>query len=109
MILHYENTRDVWVEPVAGSIVGEEDQPHRLQLAQGESDSDAVTTLEVKTACDETIAELADQASRTRNSILWGTRYGPVLGDVTGVLLLLLSGALMRFGLDFESRSSVCD
>lgn len=58
MILHYENTRDVWVEPVAGSIVAVEEQPHRW-LAQAESDPDAVTTLEVKTENDETIAELA--------------------------------------------------
>lgn len=109
MNLHYENTRDVWVEPVSGSIVAVEEQPHRW-LARDESDPDRVTTLKAKTAfSDETIAQLADQASRARNSILWGTRYGPVLGGVAGVLLLLLSGGLMRFGRDLEGRSAVCD
>ncbi|WP_081631861.1 porin PorA family protein [Rhodococcus sp. 114MFTsu3.1] len=49
MNLHYENTRDVWVEPVSGSIVAVEEQPHRW-LVPSVDDPHAVTTLDARTA-----------------------------------------------------------
>lgn len=94
MNLHYENTRDVWVEPVSGSIVAVEEQPHRW-LAQTLDDPNAVTTLDARTAFSEdTVARLAEQAKNARSQILWGTRYGPIAGAVVGLALLLGAASL---------------
>ena len=88
MDLHYSTTRDVWVEPVSGAIVAVEEQPRRW-LARTVDDPNAVTTLEAHTHFDdETINGLAQQAKDARTAILWGTRYGPALGAVVGIVLV---------------------
>ena len=88
MDLHYSTTRDVWVEPASGAIVAVEEQPRRW-LARSINDPNAVTTLEAHTHFDyETINGLAQQAKDARTAILWGTRYGPALSAVAGIVLV---------------------
>lgn len=89
MNLHYENTRDIWVEPTSGSIVMVEEHPHRW-LARSEGDAKPVTTLDARTTfSDDTVSRLADQAATAKRSILWGTHYGPLAGGVAGIVLLV--------------------
>ncbi|MBF6061988.1 DUF3068 domain-containing protein [Nocardia terpenica] len=93
--LYFEVERDVWVEPLSGSIVEVREHLHRFLARSATGDPHALTTLDARTAFDQaTIDHLAGLAHDARTKLLWGGRYAPILLGVAG-LVLLSTGLLL--------------
>lgn len=95
MTLRYKVERDLWVEPVSGSPVAQEEHMH-LYFARSADDPAAVTALEMRTRFDDaTLKRTSAFAKSNRNKVLWLTWFGPLSCVAAGLPLL---GAGMWLG-----------
>ena len=84
----YGITRDLWVEPVTGGVVQVE-QHYRQYLGTDVNDPQAITIIDVVPNFDpQTLTEQVAFTTKYKRLVQWGTVYGPILGGVTGALLL---------------------
>lgn len=105
--LWYAVTRDIWVEPVSGAIVAQEEQVHRY-LARTIDDHHALTTLAAHTTFDDaTIADNAARAATARTQILWGTRYIPIGSAVVAVLAFSAAAATSWRAIRTRQRGAI--
>ncbi|WP_225730510.1 MULTISPECIES: DUF3068 domain-containing protein [unclassified Nocardia] len=94
--LYFENERDVWVEPLSGSILAVEEHLHRF-LARSPDDPYALTTLDAHTRFDsETLDQTVALARDARTKLLWA-RFCPWgLGGAGLVLIAIGLGLEIR-------------
>ncbi|WP_345353342.1 DUF3068 domain-containing protein [Rhodococcus olei] len=84
----YGITRDLWVEPTSGAVVQVRQHYHQY-FGTAVDDPNSVTIIDVAPKLDtQTQSEQVAFANKYRRLIQWGTVYGPIMGAVTGVLLL---------------------
>lgn len=94
-VIYYSNIRDIWVEPTSGVIV--KGQEKLLQTFRTDGDEDKATLLDsTLTFTDKTQTQQAKTASDSRGQINILNVYGPLLGLLLGIVLVLAGLVILR-------------
>lgn len=111
---HAAAVRNVWVEPVTGTIVdGYEEQHQYFKSPEGTEDlPEAITGFQMDALkanfklTDQTVSEQTDRAKEYVNLLKWGGTYVPIILGVLGALLLILWGWLTFRGRDDDGTGN---